>query len=105
MRPSQFGDFQRGIQRAGLGANLSQSEMETMGFFVCTDDLEDELIRALGAAGVERVIEAQGESRHSGHSRPTCMARAGRRSSASTVHRSNQAGRFVMGAYSWMPSI
>ena len=32
-----------------------------MGFFVCTDDLEDELIRALGVAGVEQVIEADGE--------------------------------------------
>jgi predicted ATP-dependent endonuclease of OLD family len=58
---AEFGDFQRGIRRAGLGANRSRSEMEAMGFFVCTDDLEDELIRALGAATVERVIEAQGE--------------------------------------------
>ena len=58
---AELGDFQRGIQRAGLGANLSRSEMEALGFFICTDDLEDELIRALGVAGVERVIEAQGE--------------------------------------------
>ena len=58
---AELGDFQRGIQRAGLGSNLSQSEMEAMGFFVCTDDLEDELIRALGLAGVERVVEDQGE--------------------------------------------
>ena len=58
---AEFGDFQRGIRRAGLGSNLSRSELEAMGFFVCTDDLEDELIRALGVPGVERVIEAQGE--------------------------------------------
>ena len=58
---AELGDFRRGIQRAGLGSNLSQSEMEATGFFVCTDDLEDELIRALGVAGVERVIEAEGE--------------------------------------------
>ena len=45
---AEFGDFRRGIRRAGLGSNLSRSEMEAMGFFVCTDDLEDELIRALG---------------------------------------------------------
>ena len=58
---AEFGDFQRAIERAGLGSNLSQSEMGLMGFFVCTDDLEDELIRALGVAQVERVIAAQGE--------------------------------------------
>jgi hypothetical protein len=35
--------------------------MERLGFYVCDADLEDELIRALGAAAVERVIDAQGE--------------------------------------------
>jgi hypothetical protein len=35
--------------------------MEALGFYVCVADLEDELIRCLGAAGVERVVEAQGE--------------------------------------------
>jgi hypothetical protein len=58
---AELGDFRRGIERAGLGANLSPSEMESVGFFVCTEDLEDELIRALGVAAVERVIETQGE--------------------------------------------
>jgi len=37
--------------------------MEARGFFVCAADLEDELIRALGAAAVERVIAANGELR------------------------------------------
>jgi hypothetical protein len=54
-------DFQRGLERAGFGSNLSRIEMEGRGFYVCVEDLEDELIRALGAAAVERVIEAQGE--------------------------------------------
>jgi hypothetical protein len=35
--------------------------MEAFGFYVCVADLEDELVRCLGAAGVERVVEAQGE--------------------------------------------
>ena len=35
--------------------------MERLGFFVCVADLEDELIRALGAAAVEEVIAGQGE--------------------------------------------
>src|SRR5436853_5886590 len=58
---AEEGDFQRGLERAGLGANLTRAEMERLGFYVCVADLEDELIRALGAAVVERVVEAQGE--------------------------------------------
>ena len=37
--------------------------MERLGFYVCVADLEDELIRSLGAAAVERVVDAQGELR------------------------------------------
>ena len=55
------GDFRRGLERAGLGANLTRAEMEALGFYVCVADLEDELIRCLGAACVEQVVEAQGE--------------------------------------------
>jgi hypothetical protein len=55
------GDFRRGLEWAGLGSNLGRAEMEALGFYVCVADLEDELIRCLGAAGVERVVEAQGE--------------------------------------------
>jgi len=35
--------------------------MERLGFFVCNADLEDELIRALGVAAVEQVIDGQGD--------------------------------------------
>jgi hypothetical protein len=35
--------------------------MERLGFYVCVADLEDELIRALGVAEVERVLEAHGD--------------------------------------------
>jgi hypothetical protein len=55
------GDFRRGLERAGLGSNLTRDDMEGLGFFVCDADLEDELIRALGAAAVVRIIQAQGE--------------------------------------------
>jgi hypothetical protein len=58
---AEEGDFRRGLEQAGLGSNLSRADMERLGFFVCVADLEDELIRALGIAAVERVIEAQGE--------------------------------------------
>lgn len=54
-------DFRRGLERAGLGSDLARVDMEKLGFYVCVEDLEDELIRALGAAAVERVAEAQGD--------------------------------------------
>ena len=56
-------DFRRALERAGLGADLTRADMETLGFFVCVEDLEDELIRALGVAAVERVVAAQGDLR------------------------------------------
>jgi hypothetical protein len=54
-------DFRRGLERAGLGSNLTRAAMEPLGFYVCVADLEDELIRALGPASVQEVVEAQGE--------------------------------------------
>lgn len=53
--------FRRGLERAGLGADLGRADMEALGFFVCVADLEDELIRALGAVRVEQVIDGEGE--------------------------------------------
>jgi hypothetical protein len=53
--------FRRGLERAGLGHRLTRSGLERLGFYVCVADLEDELIRSLGAARVEQVIEAEGE--------------------------------------------
>jgi hypothetical protein len=58
---AEEGLFSRGLERAGLGSNLTRDDMERLGFYVCVEDLEDELIRSLGAAAVERVVEAQGE--------------------------------------------
>jgi hypothetical protein len=55
------GDFRRGLERAGLGSHLTRADMERLGFYVCVADLEDELIRALGAASVEQVLDAQGD--------------------------------------------
>jgi hypothetical protein len=53
--------FRRGLERAGLGSNLTRADMEKLGFYVCVADLEDELIRSLGAPSVERIIAEQGE--------------------------------------------
>jgi len=54
-------EFRRGLERAGLGSDLSRDDMERFGFYVCVRDLEDELIRAHGATGVERIAEAKGD--------------------------------------------
>lgn len=53
--------YRRGLERAGLGADLSRVRMEELGFYTCVADLEDELIRALGVEAVERTIAAAGE--------------------------------------------
>ena len=58
---AEEGDFRRGLERAGLGSNLTRTDMEALGFYVCVADLEDEVIRSLGAASVERVVGAQGD--------------------------------------------
>jgi hypothetical protein len=55
--------FRRGLERAGFGFELTRSDMERLGFFVCVDDLEDELIRALGTDAVEQIVESEGEMR------------------------------------------
>ena len=54
-------EFRRGLERAGLGSDLTRADMEALGFYVCVQDLEDELIRAHGAAAVEQVVAAQGD--------------------------------------------
>jgi hypothetical protein len=54
-------EFQRGLERAGLGSQLTRVDLEQLGFYVCVADLEDELIRALGAASVEEVVHAEGD--------------------------------------------
>jgi hypothetical protein len=54
-------DFRRGLERAGLGTNLTRAAMEELGFFVCVEDLEDELVRSAGPAVVEQVMVAEGE--------------------------------------------
>ena len=54
-------DIRRGLQRAGFGDDPSRADLERLGFYACVDDLEDELIRALGAAAILGIVEARGE--------------------------------------------
>jgi hypothetical protein len=67
----QHGDVRlAGLYDAGEEAHFlralgctDRSELERAGFFACTRDLEDELTRAVGTEGMERVLEAEGELR------------------------------------------
>ena len=55
---------ERHVRRALANAAVpvaADESLEGFGFFACVADLEDELIRALGAAAVERVLDAQAE--------------------------------------------
>ena len=56
-------DYRRGLEHAGLGSQLTRGDMEALGFYVCEADLEQELIRALGAERVEHAVEAHGDLR------------------------------------------
>jgi predicted ATP-dependent endonuclease of OLD family len=60
---NEEGHFIRALEAAGMGVNLERADLERLGFYVCVVDLEDELIRALGPAAVETVIEREGEIR------------------------------------------
>lgn len=55
--------LRRGLVAAGLGATLEPGRLSGLGFYKCSADLEDELIRALGVEAVEAVIDAAGEAR------------------------------------------
>jgi len=50
-----------GLRRAGLGDVPTRAHLEALGFFACVDDLEEELIRALGVEGVLAVVERRGD--------------------------------------------
>lgn len=56
-------DVRRALARAGMGPVESRDDLEQRSFFVCVDDLEDELIRALGPDAVEEIIGSQGDLR------------------------------------------
>ena len=51
----------RALVRAGVGASGAARSADHDGFHACDADLEDELIRALGTATVERVLDGERE--------------------------------------------
>jgi|SRR5579863_2852389 len=53
--------FQRGLASAGIGSPATRADLERLGFYVCVEDLEDELIRAIGVVEVQELIDSQGD--------------------------------------------
>ncbi len=53
----------RALAASGLGGPADGDDLAGWGFFVCVEDLEDELVRAAGRALVEQVIDAEGDRR------------------------------------------
>jgi hypothetical protein len=53
--------LRRGLAAAGLPGAVEPGGPERLGFYACSSDLEDELIRALGPAFVEAVVESEGD--------------------------------------------
>jgi hypothetical protein len=51
----------RGLAAARLGSPQNRNDMERLGFFVCEEDLEDELIRACGPEAIEALLDSQGD--------------------------------------------
>lgn len=51
------------LHRLGYGPLPNRAALETRGFFACDADLEDELIRAVGAPAMEALIAAEGDHR------------------------------------------
>jgi hypothetical protein len=55
--------IRRSLERAGVLRRGETAELDSFHFYKCVTDLEHEMIRAVGPAGVEEVIAAEGELR------------------------------------------
>lgn len=53
--------IRRAVTAADLGMPQSRSDLAVLGFHVCEEDLEDELIRAAGTERVEALFESQAD--------------------------------------------
>ena len=57
----EHGFVARALVRHGLAETGGRAELATLGFHACERDLEDELIRALGAEATLAVVEGEGD--------------------------------------------
>lgn len=53
----------RSLERAGFGTALTPGDVKALGFYMCVNDLEDELIRAVGMDAIEQTAAAAGDLR------------------------------------------
>jgi hypothetical protein len=53
--------FRRGLVATHVGSPRTRTDMEHLRFYVCVNDLEEELIRAVGTAEVEALFDSQGD--------------------------------------------
>jgi hypothetical protein len=51
----------RALHATAIGAPRTRDDMRRLGFHVCVEDLEDELIRAVGTRTVEELLDSQGD--------------------------------------------
>lgn len=58
---AEEGVLRRSLAAASVGRPWSRAEVERLGFHICDEDLEDELIRAAGAALVAELFDAHGD--------------------------------------------
>lgn len=59
----EVGEVRLALEAVGIGPTHTLDDLAALGFFVCVSDLEDELIRALGAGAMISLIESQGQLR------------------------------------------
>lgn len=69
--------FRLGLAAAGFGSPRTRVDMGRLGFHVCVEDLEDELLRAVGATRVEALFDAQGDLVPSARCRASPRGEAG----------------------------
>jgi hypothetical protein len=55
--------FRRGLAALQVGSPRTRTDLEQLGFYCCVNDLEDELLRAVGTAGVEALFDSHGDLR------------------------------------------
>ena len=56
------GVIRRALERAGYSPGLDRDGLERIGFFACSEDLEDELIRAAGVPLLSSLVEREGDA-------------------------------------------
>ena len=54
---------ERSLGRAGLSSTVKPADLESLGFYMCVNDLEEELIRAVGMETIEQVARSAGDLR------------------------------------------